>query len=217
MHERFVLEQLVFVVLRKTRRRTQADAGRARRSFCDQVWVDLDHDLVMIEKLAHTLLQFVAQQFRRDAVLGVVAGDFAIELIGQRDEMPGRVDIADRSARQTIARAPEQTDRMLSDRRGTDRIEQFGRYLPRLHGAPQIVADRMQRVGAQEDVFEFFACARIVGGCIFDFGQLHAAGAPAFQKVALHIRRPADASQQLDALHRHDQAPIKFSKAGQCL
>ena len=114
MHERFVLEQLMLVVFGKTRSRTQTDARRPRRGFGDQVRIDLDRDFMMVEKRADPLLQFVAQHIGGNAVVGIAAAGFVIELVGQLDEMARGVDIADRAARQTIAGATEQANRMLA-------------------------------------------------------------------------------------------------------
>ena len=112
---REVLEQLVPVVLGKPGRRAQSDPGRAGRRLRDQLRIDVDPDLVVDEEARDLLLQLDLQHFGRQHVVGLVLGQFAIELVGQFDEMTRGIGIAQIATRQTIARLAEQPHRMLGD------------------------------------------------------------------------------------------------------
>ena len=70
MHECFVLQQLMAVILAETGIAAQTNASRAGCRFCDQVRVEFDIDLVMDEKTIKCFLQFTLYDFRRQAIFG---------------------------------------------------------------------------------------------------------------------------------------------------
>jgi len=99
---------LVFVVLGKTRRPNAGECAWGPPRPGNEGSDRLQLDIVMDKKCADALLQFVAQQFGRDTVFGIVADDLAIELVCERDKMSRSVDITDVAPRQAISGTPEQ-------------------------------------------------------------------------------------------------------------
>ena len=209
MHEGFVLEQLVAVVVAEGRARAQADAGGAGGGLGDQLRIQHDVDHAPVEEVVEVGLQLQLQCGGRDRHLFRGRQQFAIELVGDRDEVPRRLARGRAVARQRRIGTPEQ------------RIEQSVTWACRSPRAVRraidhdcadshdVAAERMLDVGLRGNLGQFPAgVAEIVRG-VLEHRQRRLAARPLREEGVLDLDRPADQVQQLDATHGAHHARVE--------
>ena len=197
MHEGFVLQQLVAVVVGERRARAQADPVRAGRGLGDQVGIQHHGDHPRVEIIVQRRLQLQRQRGRRDRHLFRRRQQLTIEFVGDGDEVVGGL-ARGRAARQAVLRLAEQRHRQIGDPRRSEVFEQLRGEPPTVRGLDQVDAERMRRVGIRRDRVELAPRVGEIVVRILVCGQPSIATRQVGQEGLLFAGRPAHQAEQAD-------------------
>ena len=213
MHEGLVLQQLVAVVIGERGTGTQADPVRAGRGLGDQVGIEFDGDDAAIEIIVQRGLQLQAQRGRRNRHLLLRRQQFAVEFVGDRDEVVGGL-AGGRAARQHVFGLAEQGHRQVSDARTAEALQQFGGEGPAARRLDQVDAERMRGIGGGDDCLELASRLGEVVLRVPMRRQLRPAPGEVGEEGLLLAGRPADQAQQADRLRRLGHARVERGVMG---
>ncbi len=192
----------------------QADAGGAGGGLGDQIRIQFHGDDARVEEVIEVGLQLELQRRGRDRNLFFRRQQLAIQILGDGDEMTGRVAGGRSVAGQGRFGRAEQCDRVRGHRGRAQALQQPRGSRPAVHRLAQVAPQRVRAIGGQGNRLQFAAGLAEIQFRIFHLGQARIAAFHSFQERRLQRGRPARQAQQLDAAHRLDQARIQRGVMG---
>ena len=157
-------------------------------AFAIRCGIEHHFDHALVEEIVEVRLQLQLQRGRRDRHLLRRRQQFAVEFVGDVDEMPRGLARGRAVAGQRLVGMAEQAMRMGRDRGRAEGFQQFGGDRPAARGIADVVAERMAGVGFGDDRVEFAPRLGEIVLRISHQRQRGAAARPLRQEHLLHFR-----------------------------